>query len=1006
MMSLAAMAQDVPAPRLPDYRGLVTYHGLPVPGATITITEGTKKSIGVTDSQGFYVVTGLTDGPATLAVASTGFENAEQTVNVGLDVPLGRTELKLMSLDQMRAALKPMQGAAITEVQAKTQPAKIADAPKMAGAPAGTAPVPEDVSAKAVDGLLINGSVNNAATSPFSLAARFGNTASGKSLYSWALNVRVDNSALDARSYSIAGIDTTKPQTNALTGGLAFQGPIKIPGLLKHGPDLFVGYQRTQNSVAITTPGLVPDQYVRVGDFSHGTTVIYDPVAHQPYAGNQVPVSAQAHALLNLYPLPNVVGNPLYNYQLALVTDTHQDAVNSNVSKTIGRNNQVNGTFATTNTRTSTTNLFGFTDATSGLGINATVNWSHTFNPRWRGKAGYQFSRQSNRLTPYWQNRANVSGQAGINGNDQDPTFWGPPNLSFSSGLSGLNDGNASLTRNLTEGLSYVLRWNHSPHNVTAGADVNRQEFNYLTQANPRGTFTFTGAATTGAGAGAGTTGSDVADFLIGIPDASALSFGNADKYLRQNVADAYVQDDWRVSPSFTVNAGVRWEYGSPVSEIKGRLVNLDVLSNFAAIKPVLGYRPRGPLTGTTYTNALLQPDRAGFEPRVGLSWRPLPGSSLLLSAGYGVNYDTSVYQGIALAMAQQAPLAKSLTVQNSAACPLTLANGFPYNPVNDVNCGTTVETFGIDNNFRVGYVQTWNLKVQRDLPGSLQAVVTYLGNKGTRGVQEYLPNTNAPGALNPCPLCPTGFEYLSSTGNSTRESVQIQLRRRLKSGLTAQVLYTYSKSIDDDSSLGGGGAATKGNARLAQDWRHLSGERGLSDFDQRHLINMSVQYTTGMGKGGGTLLTGWRGRVYKEWTVQAQAIEGAGLPETPYVAAVLISGYSSFVRPDVTGADQKAASGGRFVNPGAFRAPASGFFGNARRNSITGPNQFSLNTALLRTFRLPCKLNLDVQFTAQNAINHVSYSNYVTNINSTQFGLPAAANAMRTVQTSLRLRF
>ena len=218
--------------------------------------------------------------------------------------------------------------------------------------------------------------------------------------------------------------------------------------------------------------------------------------------------------------------------------------------------------------------------------------------------------------------------------------------------------------------------------------------------------------------------------------------------------------------------------------------------------------------------------------------------------------------------------------------------------------------------------------------------------------------------------------------------------------------MYTYSKSIDDDSSLGGGGAATQSGARLAQDWRNLRGERGLSNFDQRHLVNASLQYTTGMGKGGGTLLSGWRGKVYKEWTVQAQAIEGTGLPETPYVAAVLISGYSSFVRPDITGAAVQVNAGGRFVNPAAFTSPAAGMFGNARRNSITGPNQFSLNTALLRTFRLPNKLTLDAQIAAANAINHVSYSSYVTNINSTQFGLPQAANSMRQVQVGLRLKY
>jgi hypothetical protein len=192
----------------------------------------------------------------------------------------------------------------------------------------------------------------------------------------------------------------------------------------------------------------------------------------------------------------------------------------------------------------------------------------------------------------------------------------------------------------------------------------------------------------------------------------------------------------------------------------------------------------------------------------------------------------------------------------------------------------------------------------------------------------------------------------------------------------------------------------------IAQDWRNLRGERGLSTFDQRHLVNVVVQYTTGMGMAGGTLLTGWRGRLYKEWTVQTQINAGSGLPETPIDSSVTVAGYSAFVRPNVTGAPLYAAPAGLFLNPAAYAAPAAGQWGNARRGGITGPNQFSLNAAMVRTFRLDAKVNLDMQIAATNAFNHVSYTSWIPNINSTQFGLPAAANPMRSVQTSLRLRF
>ena len=986
-----------------EYHGLVSFGGLPVPGATVTVTQGGKKFVTVTDTQGLYAFPSLADGAATVVVEMTGFSQIKQEVVITPDVATGKWELQLMSLEAIRSALKPVPSADVTVTQARTEPKKTSEAPKPQGGKTAPTPIPEETAQRAVDGLLVNGSVNNAATSQFTLAQRFGNTASGKSLYNFMLNLRVSNSALDAKSYSLTGIDTPKPNTSRITGGFALQGPLKIPGVLRNGPNIFIGYQRIQNSVAVTTPGLVPDVAVRNGDLSGLVNaqgqplVIYDPTTGQPFPGNKVPVSAQAQALLNLYPLPNIFGNPSYNYQIPLITDTHSDALDSNASKTIGRRDQITGTLAATSTRVSNTNLLNFVDGTDGLGLASKINWAHTFNARLRVNLGYQFSRQSNRVTPYWENRANISGLAGITGNSQVPMDWGPPTLNFSSGTTTMTDAISSFIRNETNGISAIGTWTHSTHNVSAGFDFRRQQFNYISQANPRGTFSFTGAATAGAAAGSG---SDIANFLLGIPDASTVAFGNADKYLRQSVYDAFVTDDWRVNPQLTINAGVRWEYGAPITELKDRLVNLDVVPGFGAVAPVLASDPTGAKTGASYPASLMHPDRSNVGPRIGMSIRPIPGSSTVVSAGYGITYDTSVYQGIAIQMAQQAPLAKSLTVQNSAMCPLTLANGFILCP------GKTPQTFGVDPNYRVGYAQTWNLKVQRDLPGSLQMLATYTGIKGTRGAQLFLPNTNPAGAVDPCPSCPVGFEYLTSNGSSTRQSGQIQLRRRLHSGFTAAVLYTYSKSIDNDSALGGQGAVKQASATIAQDWRNLGDERGLSTFDQRHLVNALVQYTTGMGSAGGTLLTGWRGRLYKEWTVQTQISAGSGLPQTPIDSSVVVAGYSAFVRPNVTGAPVSAAPPGLFLNPAAFSPPSAGQWGNARRDGITGPNQFSLNAAMVRTFRLDAKVNLDLQIAASNALNHVSYTAWIPNINSTQFGLPAAANAMRSLQTSLRLRF
>jgi hypothetical protein len=327
----------------------------------------------------------------------------------------------------------------------------------------------------------------------------------------------------------------------------------------------------------------------------------------------------------------------------------------------------------------------------------------------------------------------------------------------------------------------------------------------------------------------------------------------------------------------------------------------------------------------------------------------------------------------------------------------LTLANGF------QPATSTTASTFGVDPNLQVGYTHNWDLSVQRDLPASLVMIVSYNGIKGTRGLQQFLPNTYPTGAINPCPACPSGFTYLTSNGNSTRESGTVQLRRRLHNGFTANVQYTYSKSIDD-SSLGG---RNQGSYLLAQDWLNLAGERGLSNFDQRHQVIASFQYTTGMGIGGGTLVSGWKGRLFKEWTFLSQVTAGTGLPLTPvFPAATVGTGVAGTVRPDYTGAPLYDAPAGLFLNKDAYRAPATGRWGNAGRNSITGPSQFSLGGSLGRTFRMSDRTNLDLRVDATNLLNHVTFVNWSTVVGSAQFGFPTQANAMRSLQTNLTLRF
>jgi hypothetical protein len=171
--------------------------------------------------------------------------------------------------------------------------------------------------------------------------------------------------------------------------------------------------------------------------------------------------------------------------------------------------------------------------------------------------------------------------------------------------------------------------------------------------------------------------------------------------------------------------------------------------------------------------------------------------------------------------------------------------------------------------------------------------------------------------------------------------------------------------------------------------------------------MNLQVQYTSGMGIGGGALTGGWAGRLLKEWTVSSQINAGSGFPLTPVILTpVKGTGMTGSIRPDRTGASLYAAPPGLFVNPEAYAPPASGRWGNAGRNSIIGPAQFALNASIGRTFRVKDRLALDLRVDSSNAINHVTYPSWNTMFGSSQFGLPATANPMRAVQTTLRARF
>ena len=968
----------------------------------LTATRDAVARVTVTDAQGVFRFADLTDGPWTLQVEMLGFSTLRQEIVVsptGQPLALALTLLPfetIVSSGARRAESVAAAPAAASPLPAQPggfQRANVNVPPASSGDAAVIAPSGSDGdrSGDAADGFLINGSVNNSAASPFAQLAAFGNNRrNARSLYNGGLGVLLGNSAWAASPYSFTDRPSPRPNYNDTQIVGSFAGPVKIPGL-RNRANVFAGYQHTDDHNATTQSVLVPTAAERRGDFSQSLDVfgrpvrLIDPVTGAPFTGNAIPqarISPQAAALLRLYPAANVDGGPSTafraggaNYETPVLVATRQDALQLRFMETLNLKNQLTGNVSLQRTATETGHVFGFVDAGTVSGIDVPITFYHRFSQFLSMRLRYQYTRLATDMTPYFANRENVAGDAGIGGSNQDPVNWGPPTLNFSSGIAGLSSAQYASNRDRTHGFGGESIWSRGRHTITAGGDARIRRLDIVSQQNARGAFTFTGAAT----------GSDVADFLLGLPRASAIAFGNADKFLRATSADAYVTDDWRVNPTFTANIGVRWEYESPFNERFGRLVNLDIAPGFTAARPVVG-------------NGSLRSDVRGFQPRIGIAWRPVAGSSLVVRGGYGIYRNSSVYQALTLLLAQQPPLSTTVSAESSAARPLTLANGFVGSATGMSN------TFAVDPDFRVGYAHNWQLLAQRDLPASLTITATYLGTKSSHLMQELLPNTHPIGAVNPCPACPAGFVYLTSNGSSTRHAGQVLLRRRLRGGLTASAQYTLAKATDD-AAAAFSGVSLNGGA-IAQDWLDVDAERAASNFDQRHLLTAQLQLTSGVGVGGGALATGVRGSLIKGWTVTTQLTAGSGLPLTPIVLApVPGTGVVGTVRGDYR-SEADTSLPGAYANPAAYFAPGAGRWGNAGRNSIRGPAQFSMNASLGRSFLWGDRFTLDWRFDATNVLNRVTFSNVNTIVGSPQFGLPIQANTMRKLQSSLRWRF
>jgi hypothetical protein len=826
------------------------------------------------------------------------------------------------------------------------------------------------------------------------------------------------NAVLDAAPYSLSG-PAEKPAYGSNKIGAMLGGPLKIPHLYDDGGKTFVfmNYSGTRSSTPYNVFSHVPTQLERNGDFSQTNGVqLFDPT--HPGAllggGTSVPaalISPQAAALLNYIPLPNVLTDPLKNYNFSSAAESNQDIfalrLTHNFGAPIGRGIRGGGgsgrsrnnlSFGLNYQRNESDTLEPFATVrgnTHTNGFNASVGWAVS-----KGKLSNQLRFTWNRSRAHTGNLyagiTPVAALAGINGVSDDPLNWGVPGLAFSHYTS-LSDIAPSQRDSQTFTLSESFGWVRGKHHMHFGADYRWIDNKAYASSNPRGTFTFTGSSTANYvnGTAVAGTGYDFADFLLGYAQQTSLAYSQVhDQYLG-NSYDFFVQDDWRARSNLTLNVGLRYEFISPFHEAHNELANLlaefDPEGNFQNVAVIY--------PNQDYGRSLMNPQRDNFAPRIGIAWKPF-GTKTVVRAGYGINYNLGQYASIVQNLAAQPPYAVTETNAASASgpSPLTLANGFSA-PTSKV----VTNNFGIDPNYRVAYVQMWNLNVQHELTQTLLLNIGYTGSKGSALDMLRAPNRTPDGLINP-DVQP--FNWETSQGSSILHAGSVRLRKRMTNGVSVGATYTYSKSIDNASSIGGGVQV------VAQNDKNLRAERGLSSFDQRHKLTGDWMLELPWGEGRKWLTRHTLAqKVLGSWLLQSSFTVASGTPFTARVlgdASDVARGTNGTLRANYNGEPIQLSGGsiGHWFNTAAFTVPAAGTYGDSGRNTIIGPGSWLMSLVLSKNIPLRDSMGVEMRAEADNVLNHANYSGIDTTVNSPTFGQVTSVASMRKMILSVHYRF
>ncbi len=532
------------------------------------------------------------------------------------------------------------------------------------------------------------------------------------------------------------------------------------------------------------------------------------------------------------------------------------------------------------------------------------------------------------------------------------------------------------------------------------------------------GTFNYTGTYTQ-AGPAAASTGWTYADFLLGQTNKWTASvtpeFGG-----RQKLPQLFVQDDYKIKSNLTLNLGLRYQIQTGWSEVKGNERSFD------PTVPNPGTGTLGALWyGSTKANGrsrIQDSIYSTFLPRIGFAYQLDPNTVIRGGFGlYAYNWSNDTYNGgvMGAAFGSQGNVADS----TNGVTPVVILSGtganLPYIPTSTNPAALN----GAGNNLNwaqfnqpVGGSYQWNIQGQRQINSNLVASLAYVGTHGhdlpwvvdfnqvhqsqlAVVDQQFRPYPQY-GSLNISGTAP-GLNAISNYN-----SLQAVIEQRMSHGLNYSFSYVWSHFLDDMDTSGWG--SRSGN----QGWQNAYNPHdnyGNSNFDVRNAFKGHALYQLPFGQGK-QFLNNSRvlDAVIGGWQVSTLLVIQSGQPFTPVMSnnsASYASGGNGFQwYPNVIGNPYLANRGPKqWFNEAAFAVPASGTFGNGRRNQLTGPALSTVNLSLSKTFAIREGMGLQIRADADNVFNHASFA--LPNANLSNSGSVISTGTSNISNTSVPMR-